>query len=204
MGFHKDVGETNMHEPKNMTTATAGAGDVGKVVVSKGDGTSEVRRLVPTEVGILEHYGQLTISDNATPLALTAAVDSTLGTNTDYIQVTGIFDVVPHGVNNGVTQQTNTLTATLNGDYRVEIWADTSSSINSTTIAFKFAVDGVIGLTRRPKNFMRNTGEFHNLAAFGFVSLLAGEVVSLHVASDLTANIILEDVVFSLTLLRAT
>lgn len=204
MAFHKDVGENNMHEPKNMSTATAGAGDVGKVVVSKGDGTTEVRKLVPIEVGVLEHYGQLTISDNATPLALTAAADSTLATNTDYIQVTGIFDTIPHGVNNGVTQQTNTLTATLSGDYRIELWADTSSSVNSTTIAFKFAVDGVIGLTRRPKNFMRNTGEFHNLAAFGFVNLTAGEVVSMVVASDLTAGIILEDVVFSLTLLRAT
>lgn len=204
MGLHKDVGETNMHEPKNMTTATAGAADIGKVLVSKGDGTSELRKLTPTEVGVSEHYGQLTISNNSTPLALTAATDSTLSTNTDYTLVTGIYDAIPHGLNNGITQQAASLTVTLAGDYRVDVWADTASTVNSTTVAFKFAVDGVIGLTRRPKNFMRNVGEIHNLAAFGFVSLTVGEVVTLHIASDKTAAITIEDLVFSMTLLRAT
>lgn len=205
MGLHKDVGETNMHEPKNMTTATAGAGDIGKVVVSKGDGTSELRKLKRTELSdTFEHYGQLNISNNSTVLGLTAAADSTLVTNTDYIKVTGIFDAVPHGQNNGVTQQADTITATQDGVYVVHFWVDTSSSVNSTVVAFKFAVDGVISLVRRPKNFLRNINEFHNMSAHGFLTLTAGQTVDLRIASDKTADIILEDAVFSLFLLRAT
>jgi hypothetical protein len=204
MGLHKDVVETNMHEPKNMTTLTGGASDVGKVVVSKGDGTTEVRNLVESEVGVPHEFGQLTITNNAASIAMTAAADATLATNTDYIQVVGVFDAIPHGVNNGITQQTNSLTTALKGDYRVELWADTSATVNSTTIAFKFAVDGVIALVRRPKNFLRNAGEFHNMAAFGIVSLEAGNVITLHMASDKTAGIVLEDAVLDLIMIRKT
>ena len=204
MAQHKDLTGTDLHELKGMAAASGGAGDVGKVAASNGAGGSTVRKLTPTEVGIVEHYGQLTISNNAVVTAVTAAVDSTLSTNTDYIQVSSEFDTIPHGINVGVTQQTDSLTATVAGDYRVDLWVDSASSINSTTIAFKFAVNGTISLTRRPKNFMRNAGEFHNSGAFGFVTLAVGQIVTLHMASDNTANITLEDAVFDMVLLRAT
>ena len=204
MARHQDLDEANMHEPKNMTTATAGAADIGKVVASKGDGSTEVRNLIPAEVGVIQHYGQLTMSNNTVAQAVPLAVDTTLATNTDYIQVLGNFDAVPHGINVGITQQTNSITATVAGDYKVHLWADVASSINSTTVAFKFAVDGTIALVRRPKNFMRNAGEFHNTSAFGFVALTAGQVVTLHMASDKAADITIEDAVFDLILVRAT
>lgn len=204
MARHQDLDEANMHEPKHMTTATAGAGDIGKVNVSKGDGSTEVRKLVPVEVGIPQHYGQLTMSNNAVAQTVPLAVDVTLATNTDYVQVLNNFDAIPHGVNVGVTQQANSLTANITGDYKVHLWADVASTINSTTVAFKFAVDGTISLTRRPKNFMRNAGEFHNTSAFGFVPLTAGQVITLHMASDKAADITIEDAVFDLILISAT
>ena len=204
MAAHNTLTGTELHEPKGIDAATGGASDVGKVVASDGAGASTVRKLIPTEVGVPEHHGQLTISNNATVIAVTIAVDTTLATNTDYIQVVGIWDAIPSGENFGVTQQTNSLTVTQEGIYRVEVWLDAASTINSTTLAFKFAVDGVIGLTRRPKNFLRNAGEFHNLAAFGVVALTPSQVVTLHMASDKTADVTLEDAVFMLTLVRAT
>lgn len=204
MAGHKDLTGTDLHQPKGMSTATGGASDVGKVVTSDGAGASSIRKLIPAEVGLPEHYGQLTISNNATVIAMTAATDSTLATNSDYIQVTGVFDAIPHGVNRGVTQQTNSLTATQDGTYHVEVWLDAASSVVSTTMALKFAVDGVISLVRRPKNFLRNSGEFHNMAAFGLVPLTANQVITLHMASDKTADITLEDAVFQLTLVMAT
>lgn len=50
MGLHKDVAEDNMHEPKGTTTLTAGAADIGKVIVSKGDGSTETRKLKTSEL----------------------------------------------------------------------------------------------------------------------------------------------------------
>lgn len=205
MGLHKDVAEDNMHEPKGTTTLTGGASDIGKVIVSKGDGTTETRKLTLAELNSAEaQYGTITISDNATVLSLTIAVDLTLLDNADYTAVTGIWDTVPTGVLNGITQQTNSFTVTTTGDYEIHFWTDTSSSVNSTAIAFKFAVNGTILLGRRPKNFLRNVGEFHNLSAHGFVNLTAGDIVTLVIASNKTADITLQDAVLSLNLLRRT
>jgi len=204
MTLHEDADQANMHEPKGQALLTGGASDVGKVNASDGAGATVTRKLLRTELAdVFEHYGQLTISNNATVLSLTAAVDSTLATNTDYTKVTGIYDAIPHGEQHGITQQADSLTITQTGVYHVAVWADLSSSLNSTTTAFKFAVDGTIALVRRPKNFMRNVGEFHNMSAHGIVMLNAGQVVDLQIASDLTADITIEDLVFTLDLLRA-
>ena len=50
MTIHNTLTGNELHEPKGMSSATAGAGDVGKLPVSKGDGTTEVRKLLSTEV----------------------------------------------------------------------------------------------------------------------------------------------------------
>lgn len=50
MAEHKDLDDTNMHEPKGIGSAVAGAPDVGKVVAAVGDGTSVVRRLTPADI----------------------------------------------------------------------------------------------------------------------------------------------------------
>jgi hypothetical protein len=104
MGLHKDVAENNMHEPKNMSTLTGGATDVGKIAVSKGDGTTEARKLKMSELSDGAVYGEMEIIQNATVIAVPLAVDTTLYTTTDYVNVTGLF-----------TAGTNNAKFTLNG-----------------------------------------------------------------------------------------
>lgn len=151
---------------------------------------------VPTD------FGQRAITGNSTAIAITAAVDATLSTNSDYIQVTGIFNATPDGENSGVTQQTNTFTIAQAGIYRIEVWASVRSNANNTAVALKFGIDGTIGLGRRPKVFLRNVGEVHTLTAFGYHHFDAGDVISLWFASDKTANITFEDAVFGVTALK--
>ena len=50
MSIHRDLPQAELHEPKGIATLTGGAPDVGKVNVSKGDGTSEVRKLKPSDM----------------------------------------------------------------------------------------------------------------------------------------------------------
>ena len=147
-------------------------------------------------------YGQRSVNLNTTVIAVTAAVDSTLATNTDYIQVTGIFNATPDGVNSGITQQTNSFTIDKAGVYRIEFWGNTKSNTNNTQIAFKFAIDGVLGTARRPKIFMRNTGEVHNGGAFGYAHFDAGDVITLWMASTVSADITIEDLVFGAMAIR--
>ncbi len=49
MTVHNALSGSELHEPKNIDAATAGAADIGKVIVAKGDGTSEVRKLKQSE-----------------------------------------------------------------------------------------------------------------------------------------------------------
>ncbi|AAM28404.1 hypothetical protein [Vibrio phage VpV262] len=50
MTDHVNLLDSELHEPKGMQVLTGGASDVGKVVVSKGDGTTETRKLDITEI----------------------------------------------------------------------------------------------------------------------------------------------------------
>ena len=154
--------------------------------------------------GTPAHYGQRSIAGNTTVIAVTAAVDSTLSTNSDYIQVTGIFGIAPDGENNGVTQQTNSFTIARDGPYRIEFWANCKSNTNNTQLAFKFAVNGVIQAVRRPKIYMRNVGEVHGGSAFSYVELQAGDVLTLWIASTQSANVTIEDAVFGVVSLTGT
>ena len=205
MGLHKDVAEDNMHEPKGMAALTAGANDVGKVAVSDGNGASTPRKLSQADMDQAGfEYAEHNITGNATVIAMAAAADSTLADNADYVQIVGIWDTTPHGDSNVITQQTDSLTVQTTGVYETHVWLDAASSVNSTVVAFKFAANGAIALARRPKNFLRNASEFHNLSAHGFVALTAGDVITLHMASDTAADITIEDCVFSLVLMRRT
>lgn len=152
----------------------------------------------------LSHYGQQNVTNNTTTLFVPAAADATLATNTDYVQVVGIFQALPHGENNGITQQTNQLTVARSGKYLVHIWATLSASVNNPNVAFKFAVNGGIALARRPWVKLGNAGDKSNISAHGFVSLAAGDIVTLYVASTLATNLTINDLVFSLSEMIAT
>lgn len=142
-------------------------------------------------------FGQRTVTNNTTIIAKTAAVDPTLVSNADYTQVTGIFAALPDGIVSGVTQQTNSMLINTTGPYEIKIWASFTSSTNNTNVAFKFAVNGVIGTARRPRARVGTTGDRVAVAAHGYINLNAGDVVTLWFASDTTSNITIEDAVFS-------
>lgn len=151
------------------------------------------------------HVGQQNITNNSTSIAVSAAtVDPTLHAAADFIQVTGIFDTVPHGFNNGVTQQTNQLTINRSGAYKISIWASYSNSANNATVGFRFAVNGVISLSRTPKNKTTTAADYKILSAHGVHQFAAGDVITLWVASDVTTNVTITDAVFSVQELIAT
>lgn len=144
------------------------------------------------------HYGTRTVTNNSSLIAKTAATDPTLVSNTDYTQVTAIFGALPDGVLRGITQQTNSLTVTRAGVYEIMLWASLASSANNTNVAFKFAVNGTINLVRRPMARLDVANQIGSVCANGLVQLAAGDVVTLWMASSVSANIRIQDLVFSL------
>ncbi|MNG07498.1 hypothetical protein D3C84_908020 [compost metagenome] len=111
--------------------------------------------------------------------------------------MTGIFTTLPDGIVNGVTQDTNSMVIETTGPYEIKVWASMTSSVNNTNVAYKFAINGVIGTARRPRARIGTTGDRVSVAAHGYINLTAGDVVTLWFASDQTANITIEDAVFS-------
>lgn len=197
----------------NGTIITMGARQEGLRVYSRADQALYVwddnaspavfawRELVLQSVPA-QDYGELNVSGNTTAIAMTAATDSTLYTNGDYTQITGIWDATPHGELNGVSQQTNTITIGADGVYKIEMWGAVTASNANVNVAVKFAVNGNIGLTRRPRNRIGNSGDVKNLSAHGLVQLSAGDVISLWHVADTTTNITWEDLVFSVNELQ--
>lgn len=144
------------------------------------------------------HVGQQNSTNNSTTIAITAASDPTLHNPADFIQITGIWDAVPHGYNNGVTQQTNQLTIGRSGVYRIAAWTTYTCSTNNTTVGVRFAVNGVIGLSRTPSNRVTVSNDKRQIAAHGIHQFAAGDVITLWAASDVTTNVTFIDTVFSL------
>lgn len=144
------------------------------------------------------HYGTRTITNNASLIAKTAATDPTLVSNTDYTQVTALFDALPNGVVRGITQQTNSLTITRAGVYEIMLWTSLSASNNNVRVAFKFAVNGSISLVRRPIVQLPAIDDIGALCANGLVQLDIGDVITLWMASTVSTNVHIYDAVFSL------
>lgn len=148
------------------------------------------------------HYGTRTVTNSAAVLAKTAAVDPTLVSNSDYTQIVGIFDATPNGILRGITQQTNSLTITRTGAYEIMLWCSASTSSANVDIAFKFAVNGAISLTRRPRIRLDTANLLEGLCANGLVQLNAGDIVTLWLASTVSTNVRINDMVLSLKELR--
>lgn len=148
------------------------------------------------------HYGNKSVTGNASVIAKTAAADPTLVSNTDYSQITAIWDAIPAGVNNGITQQANSITVSRTAVYENKLWASMKASVNNTDIAFKFAVNGIIQGMRRPRVKLDLSSNWYGIAAHGQHQLTAGDVVTLWLASSTSCNITIADMLFTLNELR--
>lgn len=148
------------------------------------------------------NYASRTITNNAAAIAKTAAIDPNLSSNTDYTQVTGIFSSLPDGIIRGITQQANSMTIGRTGAYSIDFWASLQASANNTVLAFKVAVNGVIQSIRRPRAKMDTANAVYAISANGLVPLVAGDVITLWLASTTSCNVTISDAVFSLTELR--
>ena len=201
MPEHDSIQNADTHEPKHITDTLVS--DAGKVITPSDTsaGTSELRKLTGDELNLhSQHSGEMVITNNTISQAITAAADPTLATNSDYIQVINFSSEDE----DGITHASNALTVAKNGFYIVNFYANVKASVNSTTVGFKFAINGVISLNRRPKAFLRNAGEIHNVSGVGLAQLSASDVVTLWMAADNTNNTTIEDSVLILHLIHET
>jgi len=220
MPEHNTLTGASLHEPKGVAGAAAnkvyhsdgslsgswefpilegigalGATDLGKRWVSDGAGG-----------GHWKHghniHGEMFVSGHTTPFAITAAVDSTLATDSDYSLITGA-SMWQAGHLDGVTFNVDEIKVTVAGEYKIDFWASIEVSTTSTLLGVKYAINKSTPYSpRKILSKSKNTTDINNIFGSGVVtSLSVNDTLSLYVAADTSCNIIGREAGFILTLL---
>lgn len=221
---HASITDPNIHEPKGASAAPTGASYIangaGSGVWKKTDtlsikglagdgGVADLRILTDGTNGVKlvtnMAYGSMVMNNNTNAFALTAAVDSTLNTNSDYVLYTGTGAPWAVGENMfGVVFSVNRLTVPVSGVYKLDLWSTiTGFPTNTAKVSVKYRVNGGTFSTRHPVVKSNSAGDAGNLNGFGLITLNANDFVQLYIASSATGGLTMSDVNNTLTLVRA-
>lgn len=197
---HRNMVSSEVHEPKHI--ADSSTADAGKVITPLSGGTSELRYLTPTEVGVNNYFLEWGVLENATATAVTAATDLTLYTSTDYIDINSVtLPGAVEGSSNGITFDSTSYNIEIpaTGTYRVSYWLNVESDTNNTEIGVRPRVNGSAS-GPVAKHDLSALGRTTNISASVLMDLTGGDTVGISLASDKTASIIVDDIMFSVSL----
>ena len=148
------------------------------------------------------HFGALQIGgNNATAQALTAAVDGTLQTDTDFVTLydDALYNIWGAGELNGITAGPDYLTVVATGVYKIEFYASFQAPNNSNT-AIRFVINDTTPYsTRRLLRTATSATDWGVIAGQGLVSLTAGDNFRLKVACNVTGSILIDSATMLLT-----
>lgn len=221
---HKDIPESQLHEPKGISVASA-----SQVYVSDGTGSGIWEKVksshfqgltgdgsVANKVFLsdgsngfvsktMNAYGVQAVTNNANQFVMTAAADATLQNTADYVLFSGAGAPWTGESLFGVTFSVDKLTVPVAGVYDVRFWANISGyPSNVALIGARFKVNGTTWSPRTTVTKSNSAGDFGNLSVFGLVTLNAGDYVQLFVASSVSGNLVMKNANLTLDLRRAT
>jgi len=170
---HKNIQEADLHEPKGISTATAGT-----IYVADGAGSGT------WEEAPGRFFGELYITNNSTALTLAASSAATK------IDPGNAWD---SGEYRGFTLQPDDGNIVLSGAgvHRVMFWCDftTAAIAAGTSYTFKFAINGTVSNRAITTVKTSNGVDRLQVSAFGFAETLAsGDVLSMYVAGNATSS----------------
>lgn len=222
---HRLIPDAELHEPKGVATATN-----HQVYTANGVGSGTWKRTDSTDLAGLSGdagstnkylrtngtngftmktdnaYGNMAITGNTNAFAVTAAVDATLQTNSDYVLFTGTgAPWTNEFVFGGMTFTTDRLTVPVTGVYQIQLWANISSYPSNTAfVGVQYRVNGSTFGPRKVITKSNSAGDAGQLNGFGLTTLTAGDFIQLYVASSVTGGLIIRAANQILTLVRET
>lgn len=189
---HSDLTDADgIHEPKGISTA-----DANQMYVADGAGSGT------WQDNAMSVHGQMSITNNSTATAVTAAVDATLNTDTDYVKVTAGW-ATSHL--EGITFNVDELVvpADIDGDYTLSFWCAVKVPLNNNFVGVKFAIDDSAPYSlQKLVTQSVTTNDYKNMFGSAMLTLTAGQTVSIYIAASKTDNIIVEESGCQLTLLH--
>lgn len=223
---HRNIPDAELHEPKGIVSAPAnnfyrsngaGSGAWGKLKSSDltgiaGDsGSANLKFISDGANGFVARtdavYGSMVITQNTNAFAVTAAVDSTLNTTSDYVLLTGTgAPWAADPVNFNVTFSTNRLTVPVTGVYKIDLWSTIVGWPSAAAkVSVRYRLNGGTFSTRHPMARAPSTAtDPGELTGFGFIPLTANDFLQLYVASTVSGSLTFQDVNTALTLIRQT
>lgn len=221
---HKDIPDSQRHEPKGVSTASSnqvyvadgsGSGSWKKVdsqaIKGLGGDGGVAGKIILTDgsegfVGkAYASYGVMGISANSTPFAInSAAADPTLQSNSDYVLFTGVGAPFVGESLYGTAFNTDRLTVSTPGVYEVRFWSNIGTfPSTSAKVGAKFRINGTNWSARTVVTKSNSVGDSGHLNAFGLVTLNANDYIQLYVASSASGNLVLNNANLTLELKRA-
>jgi len=186
---HEDIDDSKLHEPKGVKNALAGT-----IYRADGAGGGEWQH------SSLSCHGQMEIVNNATVTAVTAAVDATLNTDTDYSKIVAGWGS-PHVHN--ITFDTDKLTVLIAGHYELAFWSSFEVPTNNNFVGIKFSVnDSTPFSLQKIVTQSVTANDYKNVSGRSGLDLGAGDTLSVYMAATKTDNMVIEEAGLSLILLH--
>lgn len=187
---HKVIPEADLHEPKGVSTAT-----IDTSYRSDGAGSGSWKR------DSYSDHGDMNITNNATATAVTAAVDATLNTDTDYVKISAGWS---SGHESGIVFNVDSLLVAVAGDYLFSFWAAVKIPLNNNFIGVKFGVNGLTPYSlQKIVSQSATTNDYRNLYGTTVLTLAAGDYVNVYIAGSKTDSLVVEEAGLSMQLLHA-
>ena len=221
---HKDIPDSQRHEPKGIDSAAqhqvyiangVGSGSWSKVgslnLHNLGSDGGVAGKIILTDGAngfnskVFSSYGVMGITNNANSFVIGAATDPTLQTTSDYVLFTGAGAPFVGEMLYGTTFNTDRLTVSVAGVYEIRFWSSIGAfPSNTAKVGARFRINGTTWSSRTAVTKSNSVGDAGHINAFGLVSLSANDYVQLYVASSAAGNLVLNNANLTIELKRAT
>lgn len=186
---HKNISDENLHEPKGVASASA-----DEAYLADGEG-SGAWTPVALKSDIALSVGSMIVNGNTNVLAVPSSSDPTLETPSDYMMYTEGVEA-GQSIGTGVTFNTNGLDVSKDGKYLLSA----SLSFKATTatvpnlVSFTVSTDDTSSsfIPFYAKHSVSSSGDVIQANFLKIISLTSGDSVTLWIASENAANIIVE------------
>ena len=184
---HKDIPDANLHEPRGAATATD-----REMYVADGAGSGSWQR------SAMSDHAEMTITNNSTATVVTAAVDSTLNTDSDYVKITASWG---ESHSHGILFSTDKLVVAVDGHYDLAFWSSIKIPTINNFVGIKYAINDGTPYSLQKLVSQSSTGnDYRNFAGHGGATLSVGDTISVYIAASKSDNIVVEEAGISLSL----
>lgn len=182
---HKDIPDSQRHEPKGISTASS-----GEIYVADGAGSGSWKSQGSSD------FANMYITNNTTTDAVTA--NASPHTDSNYVSLAGRYTA---GESEHISISSGVITIPHAGIYELSGYVTAKHDTANATIYLAFKVNGVLG-SRVLQERINGTGQYLTMAGSAIFAGALNDTIEVFTGSDVTGNVTINDSNISIKLLR--